>query len=472
MPDAQLIKQALAAHRAGRAREALALYDQVLSRDPGAIDALRYGAMAQLQLGDARAAIARLEGALSRAPNDAPSHLLLGNAHESLERSDLAIPCFERAIELAPDDPQAHHNLGVALKSVSRLDDAIAAYRRALDLKPDYAQAHSNLAQALQAAERYDEAIASARAAIALRPDFIEAHRNLGNGLHDAGRLVEAQDAYRRGLALDPSHATMRQALFITLMQSAAHDEALDVCDEGLRRAPGHSVFLGFKGIVLDHLGEHEAARELVDVEQMVWTTRIDVPAGFRDLDDFNASLRRHALETGEMIVETGGDHGRYDKATRGGGYIRDLTDEPKGPIADFENVIEGAVATYLRTSGIDPSHPFLAERPERWRLEIWGTFLGEDGHQTSHHHPAGWLSGVYYVRVPPSVTASDPAHGGWIEFGRPAACFAEPDGLGTRVIRPEEGLMVLFPSFVFHGTIPNPSPDERISFAFDLCPV
>ena len=71
------------------------------------------------------------------------------------------------------------------------------------------------------------------------------------------------------------------------------------------------------------------------------------------------------------------------------------------------------------------------------------------------HIHPSAWLSGVYYVALPSSLGADDDGTAGWIEFGRPYWDFqirAEPE---TRLIEPEEGLMLLFPSYMFHRTLP-----------------
>ena len=42
----------------------------------------------------------------------------------------------------------------------------------------------------------------------------------------------------------------------------------------------------------------------------------------------------------------------------------------------------------------------------------------------------------------------------------------AEPE---TRLIEPEEGLMLLFPSYMFHRTLPFSGSGERISIAFDV---
>ena len=467
---AQTLDRAVAAHQAGRLREALMLYDQVLAHDPNTVDALVNVSMVHVQLGDARPAITRLNAAILLIPNDAQPHMLLGNAYEFLQQSEKAIPCFERAIELDPRDPQLHHNLAVTLNSLDRLDEAIAAYGRALDLLPDYAQAHSNLAQALQLAGRYGEAIASARAAIELQPDFDEAYRNLGNAFYDAGLLDDAAEAYHQVLALKPTYEPVRQALITTLMRMTEHGQALEICDEGLRLIPGRATLLAYKGVVLDHLGEHDAASELIDLDQLVWGTKIAVPNGFRDLADFNESLKRHALSHGKMIVETGGEYGRYNKATRDGGFIRGLHNEPKGPIAAFEEIIKNAVESYLKSLSFAPSHPLLTARPAKGRLDIWGNFLGASGNLTSHHHPAGWVSGVYYSQIPSAIMTSDSTHGGWIEFGRPHPTIPAPAMQRIKLIQPEEGALILFPSYIFHRTIPNPTADERISFSFDLC--
>jgi uncharacterized protein (TIGR02466 family) len=147
------------------------------------------------------------------------------------------------------------------------------------------------------------------------------------------------------------------------------------------------------------------------------------------------------------------------------------LLAEPKGPVAELERLIDNALEGYLRALPPNSRHPFLAKKPARWQLDVWGIVLGSQGHQIPHMHPAGWLSGCYYVKVP-RVVADGSGHEGWIEFGRPHERYratAEPD---LKLVRPEEGLMVLFPSFVFHRTVPFEAADKRISIAFDIRPV
>ena len=116
-----------------------------------------------------------------------------------------------------------------------------------------------------------------------------------------------------------------------------------------------------------------------------------------------------------------------------------------------------------------DALHPFLADIPDRGRVTAWGVILDEGAYQVPHIHPSAWLSGVYYVALPPALGADDDGTAGWIEFGKPYWDFrirAEPE---TRLIEPEEGLMLLFPSYMFHRTLPFAGAGERISIAFDV---
>ena len=78
------------------------------------------------------------------------------------------------------------------------------------------------------------------------------------------------------------------------------------------------------------------------------------------------------------------------------------------------------------------------------------------------HHHPAT-LSGCYYVQVPPT---KDPTEG-LLMFQRPEAnnIFCE----NMAAVRPVEGCMTIFPSYLMHRPMPTPSAaDWRIAICMD----
>lgn len=58
----------------------------------------------------------------------------------------------------------------------------------------------------------------------------------------------------------------------------------------------------------------------------------------------------------------------------------------------------------------------------------------------------------------------------GWLGFGRPifkTRPALEPE----RSVRPEPGLHVLFPSYLWHGTAPFTPDETQLSLAFDVLP-
>ena len=155
--------------------------------------------------------------------------------------------------------------------------------------------------------------------------------------------------------------------------------------------------------------------------------------------------------------------------ATRLGKHTADLTVRPKGPVTAFEKMISHAVDEFGDRLGVDSDHPFIAHRPKKWHLAIWAIVLEGEGYQIPHIHRSAWLSGVYYAQVPDIVREKGQA--GWIEFGEPGPEYSWSATPQTSRVQPEPGLMVLFPSYVFHKTIPFESDQTRVSVAFDVVP-
>lgn len=165
----------------------------------------------------------------------------------------------------------------------------------------------------------------------------------------------------------------------------------------------------------------------------------------------------------------------RYDEAaasysTMNGRHTSELLTGDLGPMAAFERGIRSAEASYREAVLVDPGQSWLAQRPNKTKLNCWSVVMNSQGHQLSHIHPSGWLSGVYYPRLPDVVDDNDPKHEGWIEFGRTTDNYSGKKDPDVRMYKPREGLMVLFPSYFYHRTIPFHSDQLRFSIAFDIC--
>lgn len=93
-----------------------------------------------------------------------------------------------------------------------------------------------------------------------------------------------------------------------------------------------------------------------------------------------------------------------------------------------------------------------------------WANVLRDGGYNAIHNHPGAVWSGSYYVSV--GTARPEPRFNGWIEFQDPRP--ANIHGHKQR-LRPEPGLLVMFPSWLNHYVNPFRGDGERISIAFNL---
>ena len=286
---------------------------------------------------------------------------------------------------------------------------------------------------------------------------------NLGYGLTALGRFGDAERTYRRAIAAAPDYHKPHVNLSEMMLKQGDAAAALAVCDAYLAGHRGDSGMLAFKSIVLAELGEADSQRALVDFDRFLQSTFLSGTDGFASIDDFNSAMANHILDH-PSLVPSPASH-----ATRDGRHTGDLLADPKGPVAAFERLVAAAVDAYISDLPADATHPFIASAPRRWRLDAWAVVLDGAGHQAPHIHPAAWLSGVYYVALPPGIGPAAAQDAGWIEFGRPPDDVHGSVEPPCRTIAPEEGRMLLFPSYFYHRTIPFNLPDRRISIAFDV---
>jgi hypothetical protein len=74
-------------------------------------------------------------------------------------------------------------------------------------------------------------------------------------------------------------------------------------------------------------------------------------------------------------------------------------------------------------------------------------------------------LSSAYYVDVP-AETRDEGLKSGWLKLGEPR--YPVPGMLPERFIQPQPGRLVLFPSYLWHGTNAIHGEQPRVCVAFD----
>jgi uncharacterized protein (TIGR02466 family) len=107
---------------------------------------------------------------------------------------------------------------------------------------------------------------------------------------------------------------------------------------------------------------------------------------------------------------------------------------------------------------------------PLSWTLHAWANINRSGDFNKMHTHPGATWSGVYYV----DQGASKPdAEGTALHLSDPCPArtniFFPALSTSNVLIKPEPGLMVLFPSYLPHAVLPHRGDRPRISIAFNV---
>ena len=497
-------------HQLGRADEAAQCLIQALRLKPGSptllAQMLQLRALLQKDAGELDQALATLDQAVEVAPARAALHHNRGVLLQLLSRSALALSAHDHAIRLGLDVADAHYNRGNSLQSLGRSADALGAYRTALVRDPQHALAlydtarlrwrlgdtnfsaeldaaaaaapgsalaHGIKARLLLRAEHYADAAAAFAQAAALDRTAAGYPDGLGQALARLGRTEEALAAHHRAVELAPQQAAVHVNRASCLLQAGQVALAAQVAETAVRLDPlGQQAWatLGLAWRASDSV--HDTW--LNDYGQYVQVYDLAAPEGWADATAFNRALAG-VLE--QMHTDA---QAPIDQTLRHGSQtLGDIFEQPQPLLVQVKARIAQAVDHYIAHLDAlprDDSHPLLGRTSPHWRFsDSWSSRLRSGGFHTQHVHPHGWISSCYYVALPPAITSAgtDGTPGaGWITFGAPDIVVPGHPLGARRAERPQVGRLVLFPSFMWHGTVPFTDVQPRLTLAFDVLPL
>ncbi len=397
--------------------------------------------------------------------------LRLAIQHQNAGRLDEAAAIHDSILSAVPDHPVATTlRARIDLKRnlpPEQLRAWLPALSRAMAMAPDYAPVHATLAEIADVAGDSAGARVFYHRALALTPAHGATVLLLGNQAQLSGDLSDAERLYRQCLCLMPSDRVAWTNLAATYLKQHRPADALEALDQVISRAPGDVRAHAYRTSALQALGRQDEVERIVGHGTLVRRQALSPPPAWSGLAAFNADLiaemRDHPYFSGEVDP--------MRRAIRGGAVVRFLTTSRTPAVVALESMLVNAIDAYVAGLSADAAHPHLRSIPKGYTLDVWGNFLGDDGHQAGHIHNVGWLSGVYYAAVPDSVHSDDTERQGWLEFDRPGYGIPYDGDEPLKAVCPEAGLLMLFPSYVWHRTIPFRGGGERISIAFDLHP-
>jgi tetratricopeptide (TPR) repeat protein len=490
--------------------------------NPRDADASCNAGLAALKAGSELQTLPLLDAARAFHPRDPRLWQVTGLLYRSLEDLAPAVAAFEKAAALAPDDGLIAH--GYARAALEAGLPAVYLFERAHGIAPLDGAVLLGLAAALGAETGSAAAIALIEEQLARHPAWIPGHALLARLRCVIGERARATESFERALEIAPGETELWRELITTLMHDDRFEDALDAIARARAAAGPHLAFDANEAVCVDELGDMAAADRLfaplagVDDfnfllrrvrhalragrpeeaaalaepvlagangnliapylalawrmqgdPRWAWLEGDERLVGVYDLGDALPAMAAIAARLRKLHTET---HAPLEQSVRGGTQTDgELFSRIEPEIRALRRAIVDAVERHVaQLPAQDGAHPIL-RRDRRRQVRFagsWSVRLQGGGHHANHIHPQGWFSSAFYVALPEPGGDRAP-HAGWLELGAPQKQLGI-DLAPTRLIEPKPGRLVLFPSTMWHGTIPF-AAGERLTVAFDVAP-
>ena len=467
--------------------------------------------------GRADYAIAVLEPLSRRAPNVAKIWQLLGLASRDEQDMEKAAAAFDRAAALAPQDPRIA--MGKAQVAFETGHPSAHLFKAVREVAPNDGELALTETAALVHEGSPDVGERLILDLLAREPAWLRGLDALATMRWMAGDIEHFDRAFAQSVKARPQDLALRLGWYRAVSQVAAWEKAeaiisdcrrsfgsrieLDAIeanaateqgdDERAELLFGNAAALPDPGTKISHVRHCLRTKRIDQAEQIclkqigtaaapsawpylstIWRLKSDPRAAWLDGDA--PYIRQFDLPISTTELEALADHLRGlhltthhppEQSLRGGTQTQGhlfLRLEPE--LQAIKAVILDAVRDYV--AGLPPyveGHPLLGTpRGALHFAGAWSVRLSGQGFHVVHTHPFGWISSAFYVALPDCLGEGQE---GWLQLGAPPPDL-RLDLPPYRMIEPKPGRLALFPSTMWHGTLPF-DDGERLTIAFDM---
>lgn len=477
-------------------REVLKLSENDVSAINGIADCLRLS-------GDLIGAHNAYQLALKIDPKRLKSWHNLGLNFHLQGQLDEAINCYRNAYNIAPNMPELIESLALTLYEKGEVVGAIEVFTDALNVDPANVQMHERFNTMLWETEFADQFGESYVAALKLLENNRDVALSYASMLYRAGQPQKAKSIINTTKLNHSNHfgvLSLRgqvdaelgdydsayDSLTLSLQQKFSKDVArqmvkLDIILERYSQAqnilttmflesPNCQLTWALQGLVWRLCGD---ARYywLCNYQQFIQTYYLEAPQAYASLSDFLSAIQD------ELIPLHQNENEPLQQTLRNGTQTAARLLHAQSPaLQSLKQSLSSIVARYIKSLPDDVNHPFLSRKSENFEFSgSWSVKLRADGFHVNHVHPDGWISSSCYISIPDSMGLPNVLAGsyqGHIKFGESPLQLKDRELIELN-LEPKPGMVVLFPSYFWHGTYPfkgQPS-DFRLTAPFDVVP-
>lgn len=508
-------------------------YSEAIALQPNYRDAHKNLGLLLIQLEEFDGAEKALLAALKITPKDVSVLTGLGDLYRAQHAYEKANEYYQQALVITPDYPNALHNMGSSYKALERPQEALQLYARAQQSAPHRPEIDLSIGSTLFDQGDYRQAETHFLHAIKKAPQMVEAHETLSELYWQTGRHEEVEKSFREALDAAPANMAMRIALLKHQISSGRFEHAKRFAAESLRiesnaelqylqgklfaneldyprakecfeRALGEAQNLdcaqdlvklnilqadyqaalslidnlqleypddqlswALKGLCWRLLGD-ERYEWLIDYNAFIKSYVLPTPAGYSQLADFLAELES------TLLAMHSAQFAPSQQTLKGGTQTPGRLLHKRHPVIQgYKALLTDVVTDFIETLPSDSGHPLLGRKSSRFEFSgSWSVKLAAGGFHVNHVHPQGWISSACYISLPDNglQPGSEQA---CIKFGESGLGLGERETI-ERVIRPKAGMLVLFPSYTWHGTFDFTASEDafRLTAPFDVVPV
>ena len=378
---------------------------------------------------------------------------------QRFRRYDEAARLSASLVAREPENPQWHKLHNDLMYRLGSPD-----YLKSFEHAPKSVELLLSKAYFLAHEKRAEEAHQAYREVLALEPDNKIAGTGLGNTFAMMKQHGEALAVLEGLLARHNDDPNLLISIAETAVEAGDPQKAAAFCERSIAIQPHDQVALAVMGTAW-RLMKDERDETLNGYDSLIRIFDLEPPEGFSDMAGFNAELNSWLDRIHPATREY------LEQSLRNGTQTADkLFGVGHDLVERLQRRIHEAVGRYIAEMKADDRHPLLSRRARDYDYTgSWSSRLRDCGFHTNHIHPEGWISSCYYVALPRAVEDTQ-SRQGWIKFGEPALDVTLKEPI-RRAIQPRPGRLVLFPSYMWHGTIPFHDSEPRTTIAFDVVP-
>lgn len=379
----------------------------------------------------------------------------IANAYSDLGDLHAAVKFYKISIQLNPEYVKSHQNLNDTLWELDEKSSFLNSY---LDAFKIVGYTSSSLCfsyvRSLLRISNYDGAL---KFLYTLPGDYWEQSEYvdlLAQSHYGLGNIEQALITHEKILTLQDTTVSHRLNYIKNLIVNDNIAIATELLREIIDVNPLEQLALAYLDTCM-RIASASEEQSLPVYTELVRDYTINIPEGFNSINEFCSKLTEYleSLHTGKQSP--------LEQTLQGGTQTRgNLFNDDNPLIQSLITQFRACITNYIKQTNYLTTTEFEFSGS-------WSVRLSDQGFHTSHVHPMGQISSVFYVSLPESMKNGVDKKG-WLKFGEPNLKLKSPLPV-AHFVKPSVGKLVLFPSYMWHGTVPFDDEGVRMTIAFDI---